>query len=187
MEACNIPYIPERLHTNDKPDIPVFELGEHLYYRCKPEHLDQPFDGIKIFDLSVNRQGHKNNLLSNPEDVLFNINPENGKGELLDTAIITLEIIEISENNTYEKTINHEGEDGEGNPKTYSCFLKLLHDKLVCNYAHSIFKIKFEQETVTRDNWKITLGKKGKSVTELRTKCKLEFEEMIRNNEVRIN
>lgn len=187
MEPCLLSYIPERLHSNDKPLLLAFEIGEFLYRRCKPEHLEEPFDGIKLCDLSVNRQGNKANHLSHKEEVLYNLNPENGKGEKFDEVVITLEIKALTVNNTYEKTIQHDGQDGNGQPITYTCFIQLLHDRLPCNYSHCIFHITFNGEVVTEQNYNRTLRRKGTLVTELRNKCKIEFEQMIREKEVRIN
>ena len=187
MEPCRLSYIPERLHSNDKPTIPTFEIGDFLYRRCKEEHLEEPFDAIKLYDLSVNRQGNKANPLSLKEEVLYNLFPENGKGEKLNESVITLEIKEVAASNTYEKTIQHDGKDGNGKPITHTCFLQLLHDKLPCNYSHCIFRITFNGQVVTEQNYKQTLKRNGASVTELRNKCKIEFEQMIREKEVRIN
>ena len=187
MESCELKYIPQRLHTENRKDIPFFEIGELLFYRCAPEKLEEPFDGIKLYDLSTNREGQKLSPISTPGDVLYNLNPENGKGERLKQAVITLEITEVSAAGTYEKTITHQGLDGENNPTTYKCFIILLHDKLPCNYSHCIFRITLNGTVLTKDNWNNTLGKKTKYISELKIKCKIEIEKMIRAREVRIN
>lgn len=187
LESCPITYIPERLHSKDKPALPEFELGEFLYRRCKLESLEEPFDAIKLYDLSVNRQGNKDCPLSSEEDVLYNLQPDNGRGEKLDEKVITLEIKELTDNKTYEKTIQHQGLDGNGKSIIHTCFLQLLHDKLPCNYSHSIFRITFNGQIVTEQNYRNTLKKNSTSITELRNKCKIEFEQMIRDKEVYIN
>lgn len=187
MESCVLSYIPERLHSNDKPDIHFFDLGEFLFHRCKQDKINDPFDGIRLYDLSTNREGKKEFPLSFDRDVLYNMNPSNGKGEWLDDAVITLEIKELSANLTYEKTILQEGQDGNCKPITHNCYIRLLHDKLPCNYSHCIFKITLNGMGITRDNWNTTLGKRTEAITELRTKCKIEFEKMIIEREVRMN
>jgi hypothetical protein len=186
LEGCALSYIPDRLHTNDRPEIPVFELGEFLFHRCPHEHVKEPFDNISLYDLSTNRQGRKDEPLCERDDVLFNLNPDNGKGERLNCYINTLEIKEISPNQTYQKSISHQGKDGDGKPVTHTCDIVLLHDRLPCNYSHSIMRITFNGTIVTQENYKNTLRRKGQYITELRTKCKLEFEKMILNEEVRI-
>ncbi len=135
----------------------------------------------------MNREGPKDNPISMAEDVLYNLNPNNGKGEKLDAAILPLEITEISVNNTYEKSLHQPGLDGHNNPVTHKCDITLLHDKLPCNYSHCIFRIYLNGVQVTEENYKKTLGKRSDFMTELRTKCKVEFEEMIRREEIRMN
>jgi hypothetical protein len=181
LEACDLSYIPERLHTNDRPEIPIFEIGEYLYHRCKPEHLNQPFDGITLYDLSTNREGRKDSPLCQKEDVLFNTEPHNGHGEKYDWSVVTFEISEVSESKTYEKIISSDGKDGKGKPIVNICEIKLLHDRLPCNYSHSIMRLRFNGEVVTRDNYNTTIGRRGDSVTQLRNKCKIELESMIQN------
>lgn len=182
MEACDLSYIPERLHTNDRPEIPIFELGEFLFHRCKPEHISQPFDGITLYDLSTNREGKKEQPLSQREDVLLNTDPENGHGERYNSGILTFAVSEISESNTYEKEISHEGKDGKGNPIVHTCVIKLLHNRLPCNYSHSIMRLIFNGEVVTRENYENTIGRRGDSITKLRNKCKLELESLIQDD-----
>jgi hypothetical protein len=187
LEPCELPYIPPRLHSENKPEIPLFELGEPLYYRSLPDKVKNPFDGISLYDLSTNRGGSVDNPISTKEDALYNITPENGEGEKFpNKVVVTLVIKELSENETYEKAITHVGLDGNNNPVTLTCYIKLLHDKLPCNYSHCIFRIWFDGTMVTKQNYKNTFGKKGSNMSELRTLCKVEFEEMILREEVRM-
>ena len=183
--SCQISYIPRRLHSEDKPEIPTFRLGELIYRRCRD--IDNPFDEIKLWDVSCNRQGTVENPICEIDDVLYNLEPDNGKGERLNEDIVVLEIKELSGNNTYEKTFEEEGLDGNGNMITNSCLMKLLHDRLSCNYSHCIFQCTFNGIIVTNENYKITIGRKGTSISQLRTTCKLALAEMIIRKEIRIN
>ena len=69
---CNLHYIPTKLHTNDKPIIDKFEIGEKLFYRCKPELLCKPYDNISLRDISHNRNFNDDKNLGS-ENVFFNI------------------------------------------------------------------------------------------------------------------
>jgi len=73
MQGCRLAYIPDRLHTNDRPIINEFEVNENLYLRCKAEDLENPYRGVTITELSHNRSGLKDNIICNPDDVLYNI------------------------------------------------------------------------------------------------------------------
>jgi hypothetical protein len=44
----------EHLHTNDKPIVEEFLLGEKLYYRCKDGQCKKPYDKYH-YDISHNR------------------------------------------------------------------------------------------------------------------------------------
>lgn len=179
---CTIPYIPERLHTNERPDIPGFSLGEQLYRRCKEEEKSNPFDTINLIDVSVNRQGPNGNPLSQPDDVLLNDTPENGKGEVYNLTICYMTIMELDENNQYHK-VNYQVTVKNENEETDSCTIFLKHKKLDCNYAHCAFEIFYNDVEMTQLNYKKTLKKN----TKLKTWCKNELSKMILKEEVRIN
>lgn len=184
MEACTVTYIPERLHSKDLPEIPNFAVGERLFRRCKNEEVQQPFESIRLYDLSFNREGNPKSPLCQRDDVLFNTNPENGKGPKYNELIIPLEIKEVAESGTYEKIISHPGIDGDNNPIIHTCVLKLLHDRLPCNYSHCIFRVTYNSVVVTSENYQTTIGRKSTYVQQLRTKCKTELEWMILKGEI---
>ena len=157
-----------------------------LYRRCKTLDED-PYDGISLYDLSGNREGYWYNRLSYPKDVLYNLTEDRSKGEFLNEFVLALEIKEISENRTYEKLLIESGVDDKGAPFTHTCLIKLLHDKIPCNYSHCIFQITFNGNVVTKENYKKTFGKDNKAISRLRKKCKVELAEMIFTKELWIN
>ncbi len=183
--SCTVPYIPARLHAGDRPDLPQFRIGELLYRRCID--VDEPFDKISLQELSVNRQGPKEAPFCEQADVLFNLHPENDKGEILDENIVALEIKELDATQTYSKTLEQPEEGLEQPPKVYRCRIVLLHDKLPCNYAHCIFRLYFDETIVTSENYKQTIGHKKSAIYKLKVKVKLEFATMIHHREVRIH
>ncbi len=176
IEKCNLKHIPERLHAAGRSDIQNFEIGEELYRRCKPEHLINPFASISLRDISINRQGLKLQKLSNPEDVLLNLNLERNPDEILKESVCILVVKEL-EGNTYRK----EAVD-------LKTKITLLHDQLACNYAHCVFQIEFDGKVVLEDNYDQTINnKKDKTASKGRTWCRQELAEMIIKREVKIN
>lgn len=70
MYDCKIPYIPPKLHWNGRPTISEFCIDEELYWRCKPE-IGLPYQEISLTDVSHNRQGNPDKVLSDFDDVLW--------------------------------------------------------------------------------------------------------------------
>lgn len=178
--GCDIPYIPVRLHTAGRPDLPAFSIGE-LLYRRSPNPAS-PFDGISLVDLSVNRQGSAQAPLCEPDDVLFNFNPGNNKGPRLKEHIVILEIKELTPERIYEKEQKYPLQIEEY-ALVHNCRMRLCHRKEECNYAHCAFEIFFDGVEMTFGNYKQHLGKHK----QLRTWCKNELAKMIIKREVRIN
>lgn len=185
MEPCNIPYIPEKLHSNDKAEVQVFFVGELLFRRCQEGEIENPFEKISLYDLSVNRSGREGEF-SIEEDVLWNLMPEKVNGERIDASVARLVIKELTEDGQYYQTLSHQYQNQE-QTVLLECVIELLHDKLPCNYAHCIFQFTFNGTKVERDNYKETLGRKGTAMSELRTRCKHEISKMILRREVRMS
>lgn len=179
---CTIPYIPEYLHSNGRPVIEAFYINEFLFRRCSQGKKANPFDGISLVDLSVNRSGHADNLLSKPNDVLLNTDPANGKGQILNEEIVCLRIAELNEYGQYIKENSNE-KDVNGTKITNTCLIHLKHKIEECNYAHCAFEIYFNGIEMTYKNY----DKNLKKDTLLRTWCKLEIVKMIVREEVWIN
>ncbi len=178
--GCKIDYIPSRLHTNNRQDINEFYIAERLFRRCKEEEKINPFDTISLSDVSVNREGSGDNKLSLPEDVLYNMNPDNGKGEKLNLSISYLNILELNNQNQYFKILCSYNVNTS---LTDICQICLKHKKEDCNYSHSAFVfcyngVEISNFEIYKNTWK---NKK------LRTKCKNELSKMIIKEEVRIN
>ena len=141
-----------------------------------------PFDGISLVDLSVNRSGLLLEKLSEPADVLFNMTPENQKGEMLNEEVVHLRISELDENNQYKKAETRTKEIN-GITTTNSCLLHLRHKKEECNYAHCAFEVIYNSVEMTYENY----SKHLKKDTVLRSWCKNEIAKMIVKEEVWIN
>ena len=172
---CVLKHIPERLHTNSKPIINEFKVGEEIYRRCKPEELENPFTSISIADLSVNRQGMDKEM-SQPEDVLINI-LECG-AENYNLEICTLEIKSLLENNTFHKEFTE-----EKNGVKFKAEMKLIHAPDCCMYPHCEFRVWLDNEHITISNFSIKLKKLKGIKAELRH----ELAKMIIQKEIRQN
>lgn len=176
MKECNLPHIPSRLHTNQRPIIKAFEVDEFLYRRCKPEELENPFKTVSIRELSHNRSGLEQNILCNPEDVLFNIIQDDDKERYEEMVVCTLKIKSLTDDNKYKK--NYEQIKGG---KTYTCQMELLHEPEPCMYPHCVFRIFIDGIVVDKDNYDITI----KKLNEIRTRLKEELASIIFRREVR--
>jgi hypothetical protein len=108
MQECSIAYIPQRLQQNNKPVIEQFEVGECLYMRCKPAVLKNPYESISITELSHNRAGLRDNILCNPDDVLYSIKLDEPFEKYEGLEVCTLEIKSLNENNRYHKDYSEE-------------------------------------------------------------------------------
>ncbi len=178
MEECHLSYIPARLHTNDKAIITEFEIGEFLYRRCNPEELENPFKGITIGELSHNRGGLNNNLLCNPNDVLFSIREYEDFQIYEGKVVCPLKIKTLTENSSYIKEYTQTKDNTE-----YKCVMQLIHEPEPCMYPHCVFRVWINDTIVTTKNNKTTIDK----LTEIRTKLKDELASMIRKRQVSQN
>lgn len=185
--ACEIPYIPNRLHRNGRENIVEFEIGELLFRRCPPNHVRNPFDSISLVDVSVNREGPEAGKFCEEEDVLYITIPNDGDKEKYEESICRMQILELNDNSQYEKRIDGKQAGPNGEQNDISCTIKLKHKSEDCNYAHSAFEFYYDEEEVTWENFKATLGKDNKGHRKLRTTCKTEISKMILKEEVRIN
>lgn len=190
MQACQLAYIPDRLIPNGRQILETFSIGEFLYHRCKEQVKSDPFNSISLVDLSVNRSGIAENVLSIPADVLFNTNPTIEKvEEVFDLAICSMEIMELNDGKKYIKELTEppliEGEQSTAGQLVCIIYLKHKPDK--CNYSHSSFEFYFNGEEVTFANYDTTLGRGNSPTRKLRTRCKHEISKMIIKEELKIN
>jgi len=130
---CLLDYIPQYLHTNDKPIVKEFYIGEELYYRCKAGECKKPYDKISLYDISHNRNFHDGNQYP-MEDVLYNIREED-PFEKYESDIVVLKINELSKEQTFLKELV-----SQSDPKIKAC-ITLVHEPLPCMYPHSVFEI----------------------------------------------
>jgi hypothetical protein len=178
VNICDLPHIPERLHTKERPALEEFFIEEELYWRCKPE-IDLPYQEISLTEISHNRQGKSDDSLSISTDVLWNTD-KNKNLEKYEYDVIVLKIKELHSDFNYIKEFTE-----AINEEEVSVIIQLLHDPIACNYAHSIFRYTYKGTLVTFENYKETLG--HKRAKKLRTHCKLEFQAMILRRELRLN
>lgn len=176
-KKCNLNYIPDRLHWNNKEVIEVFFINEELYWRCKEEKFLNPYAEISLADVSINRQGNPSCPISEPNDALYNIT--DSKNEQYECGIIILEIKEI--NKPYIKKFV----DTDGANIEHTVEMELIHDPLNCMYPHSLFKFRLNGQEVTMLNYESTLKKSNKAISRLRKRCKDELTRMIKSKIVR--
>ena len=166
---CNLHYIPTKLHTNDKPIIDKFEIGEKLFYRCKPELLCKPYDNISLRDISHNRNFNDDKNLGS-ENVFFNIIESDEREIYEDLKFIEFYIKYLSEENIYCK-------------KLYSddlfAIITLKHSPVPCMYPHSVFEIKVNDQVVDKENYNSILGKSNKTQSHLRSLIRQELTSII--------
>lgn len=174
MQLCKLPYIPQRLHTNNKVNNNAFVVGEFLYMRCNQDVLDNPYKSISITELSHNRSG-ENNSISVAEDVLYSIKAEENIEKHNDKKICSLEIIDLNKNNSYRKKFTQ-----EKNGCQFEAILELFHEAEPCMYPHCVFRVTLNNERVTYNNYKDTLQK----VNKIRNSIKEELASMIVRMEV---
>lgn len=177
---CSVSYIPTRLHTNGRADLPAFEVGEKLYRRCPPKAQESPFESISLVDLSVNRTGPGAVApLCQPTDVLYNFTPAQRPGERIEgEVVVALEIRELTETAyTYLARLPDQQE-----VDLPVCRMDLAHRAEPCNFAHCAFELRLNNELVTFENWSVGLGLK--KYRHLRTLCRTELARMLIKGEV---
>ncbi|MBW6481506.1 MAG: hypothetical protein K0B10_00455 [Vicingaceae bacterium] len=168
---CNLDYIPLRLHWNNKPVIDKFEIGEKLYYRVNPDEVVQiPYKFLvkTLSDISVNRSG-LNNKYSQKEDVLFSISEIENFEKYEGKEVVFFNLVKEE---LFPYFI-------ESQDKSNQLEIQLLHDPVVCNYSHSIFRFILNGKIQTFDNFNIELGKSNRQMKTLRKKARLYLHNLI--------
>jgi len=166
LRPCQLSYIPEYLRTNGREPFQAFRIGELLFMRCTPEKLSNPYNSITISDLSHNRRGNEESPLSESTDVLYNIRPDLDFEKYPDKVVCTIRILDLNNENKYDKSFEDNGDIAT---------IQLIHDPEPCMYPHCIFRILFNGEVVTYDNYKDNIKKANK----LRNSLKTELASMI--------
>lgn len=173
---CNLKYIPDRLHTNERPIINSFNIGEKLFYRCH-KVVEKPYDTIPLYDISHNRNFNSNsNCLD--DDVLYNILP-NDERERYELPYITLTVLEINKDNIFTKEIISRDDS------SIKVRITLIHSPIPCMYSHSAFEIKLNENVViNRNNYKKTLGRKNILYTNLKSDVRQILTSMIQTGNI---
>ena len=179
MPECSILYIPEHLHQNDKPIIEEFHDSELLFWRLGKNSSIAPYSTISLFDVSCNRSGVEPNILSTKEDVLWNIE-QNATQEKYISDIVTLIIRRIFPDNPPNKPIL----DDSNKENIKSVLMKLIHDPLPCNYAHSMFMFELDNVSINKENYKNSFG--SGIYKNLRKACRDELHKAILKKEISI-
>jgi len=177
-EHCQIEYIPHHLKRNGRDPINEFFISERLYKRWKNPNTNHPYTDISLTDLSHNRQGTSENILSEPSDVLFNIDSKDGC-ERYDEAYIAIEIMELTDDQKYYKEIV------DDKNSAIWAEITLEHTPLVCNYSHCEFVFYFKGEKVKWVNYGATLG--STEAKTVRKTCRNELSKMFVRKEIWLN
>ena len=151
----------------------MFFHDEKLYWRRKKPNDRNPFSSITLADVSINRSGTKNEFFSNPEDVLWNLEA-NDEVRYANQGVITIAVKKIGLNENFVREFS-KTEDGI----TETVKMNLIHDPIICNKAHSMFRFVYKEEIVTFDNYKEGLGQSRKALKRLRRECKDELVKII--------
>lgn len=177
---CSLTYIPKRLHTNKKPIVNKFSVGERLFYRCK-KGVERPYDSISLYDISHNRCFNFSENFK-ADDVLFNIIPEDAN-ERYETGFIQLTIKEVcNKENTFVKKFSINQDSG-----IIEAEIRLIHAPVPCMYSHSAFEISLQKTIVNEFNYKKTLGKRSKTFKNLRSDIRQIITSMIQTGNITNN
>ncbi len=166
--ACNLQHVPERLHKDDKPTINNFEVGEELYFRCTQEELDNPYLKISICELSHNRKGLANNIISEQDDVLINIT---GEGDpVINKLVCVLVIKDVdAETGTFNKAFTQNKNQVDNHAR-----IKLIHEPETCMYPHCVFRVWLNEVIIGYHNYGLI-----NSLKQIKTHLKTELASMI--------
>lgn len=171
---CPLIYIPEHLHTNDKPLIESFSVGEKLFYRCFPQNLKAPYDNISLKDISHNRN-FNDDILYGSEYVFYNVIENDDREKYDGYNFATLLIKNIENNTTYIKEINKANHLGIN----VKIIIILKHSPIPCMYPHSVFEIILDDTIVNDENYSKTLGKNNKFFSNIRNEVRQELTSII--------
>ena len=176
---CDLEYIPERLHSNNRPYLDEFSIGDVLYRRCSVSIEDSPYARISLVDLSHNIGTCRQTQISIDSDVLYSISIEEDFECYPQKIPLRLEIKTLDGNGHYDKDFP----DPYNQNNDQVCNMKLAHDPIPCMYPHCEFRLTFEDELVRYANYKQTLGRK--SARNIRTSIRTELAKMIIRREIR--
>jgi hypothetical protein len=168
LRPCQLNYIPGRLHTNDREALQIFSVGEFLYRRCKPEEMTNPYNTISLAEISHNRAGDTQNIISEANDVLYNIVPAAEGERHADMMVCHIVIKDLDEKGQYDKSFS----DDKGNVAR----MRLLHDPDPCMFPHCVFRVWYNEEVAKMENRNYT--RNGK----IRIQLKHELASMIYTN-----
>lgn len=168
--VCNLNYIPDHLHTNDKPLIEQFYIGEKLFYRCRPDNLKKPYDNISLYDISHNRDFNDDQTFTE-NDVFYNIIEDDAREKYDDLNFASFYIKTLSQGNqTYIKHFTLED---------LTAKITLKHAPAPCMYPHSVLEISVDDVVINSENYKTELGKKNQKFSALRSLIRQELTSLI--------
>lgn len=155
MADCQIDYIPNRLHWNEREVLEIFHPEEFLYRRLnKDQEKKAPYSTISLIDLSFNRSGIGATIISEREDVLWNFDTKIGFQRYeLEISDLKVGFLNLEVDSKRIFNCPDYGNDNE-------TIMQVVHDPDDCNYAHSVICFYYNGVETTFDNWKETLGSK---------------------------
>jgi hypothetical protein len=116
-----------------------------------------------------------NDVLCNPDDVLFSIRANEDFQNYKEKVVCILEIKNLNSENKYKKQYTQKKDNID-----FVGVMELLHDPVPCMYPHCVFRVWINEEIVTIDNRKDTIDK----YKEIRTRLKDELASMIWKKQV---
>jgi hypothetical protein len=178
LETCTIPHVPTYLHWDGSTIVDKFFHDEKLYWRVsKTDISPKPFSSITLAEVSFNRSGNADLFFCNEKDALLNTT-NNDEEFHSNCEVIELSIQKQDFDKNTVKTFTEPQDIKEGE-KLYTVEMHLVHDPLICNNAHSMFRFKFEGEFVKFKEYKNSFGKDTpKAIKKLRSICKDELFKM---------
>lgn len=180
---CDIPEIPAHLHRQERELIPSFNESESVYRREDQEQSKKfPYSRINLADLSVNRSGPPDGVLSNLDDARHVINLD-GSYSFFEGSIAELSLADSGLTNENYLAYTSSYNDGKKEVQV-EAQMRIKHDPLECNYSHSVFEFTYEGNIMTTwpkeaANYGKGLGKKSKYVEQLRMQIKDDLSKMI--------
>lgn len=176
---CELDYIPSHLHSNDRPIVESFSIGEKLYYRCLPKNLSKPYDNINLRDISHNRNFCDDEQYGS-DCVLWEAVGNKDFQRYEEHNFIELLIEKISEN-TYHKRFS---KNNPNNNENFVVEISLKHDPIPCMYLHSVFEIKMNGVIVTEENYNTGFGKRNQFFNLYRNEVRQELTSMMQTGKI---
>lgn len=181
VSRCTLSYVPKHLHQDNKPVIPEFYDSEKLFWRLGDKDFNTPYASISLYDVSFNRSGTQENFISAEGDVLWNLD-KSQQIQRFDSKVIAVLVKRLLPEQLPLRILRHPDNDRLTVKRAVT--IRLVHDPLACNYAHSMIVFEVENERVTKANYKTTFD--TGPYKKLRQACRDELHKAIIRKELEI-